>query len=434
MNLYEKFIFIFIAAALQALAIDLLLYKILNLKIENKKKQFFLILLILTVCQIICGYSPNQFRFILSLLSIVMISYIFIKCNISQAMFNGVAIMVICSLCEIIVSGIFLMLKIDSTKLVNNFNVSIYLSIVIAISIILISCIKPMINMIEKFNKWYLTKEGAVYYMYVLIILIYLIVAKNGLSMIFESSNIINIVIFILVMILFAIILNNENKNKQLTDRYHQTLNYVQKYEKIITEQGKANHEFKNQLMVIKGYAMMNSKKLNDYLDTLIDDVKKVGSSYLISQLNKFPDGGVKGLLYYKLSIMEDEKINYEIYVENGIKTKLSKLDVNIYKNITKILGVILDNAIEASREALKKSIIINVSKENNKVVFNITNTYKGKINIAKLGSGYSTKGSGRGFGLSLVDDILNKNECLSLKQELVDDFYSTKLYIIFKK
>ncbi len=434
MNLYEKFIFIFIAAALQALAIDLLLYKILHLKVKNKKKQFFLILLILTVCQIICGYSPNQFRFILSLLSIVMISYIFIKCNISQAMFNGVAIMVICSLCEIIVSGIFLMLKIDSTKLVNNFNVSIYLSIVIAISIILISCIKPMINMIEKFNKWYLTKEGAVYYMYVLIILIYLIVAKNGLSMIFESSNIINIVIFILVMILFAIILNNENKNKQLTDRYHQTLNYVQKYEKIITEQGKANHEFKNQLMVIKGYAMMNSKKLNDYLDALIDDVKKVGSSYLISQLNKFPDGGVKGLLYYKLSIMEDEKINYEIYVENGIKTKLSKLDVNIYKNITKILGVILDNAIEASREALKKSIIINVSKENNKVVFNITNTYKGKINIAKLGSGYSTKGSGRGFGLSLVDDILNKNECLSLKQELVDDFYSTKLYIIFKK
>ena len=434
MNLYEKFIFIFIAAALQALAIDLLLYKILHLKVKNKKKQFFLILLILTVCQIICGYSPNQFRFILSLLSIVMISYIFIKCNISQAMFNGVAIMVICSLCEIIVSGIFLMLKIDSTKLVNNFNVSIYLSIVIAISIILISCIKPMINMIEKFNKWYLTKEGAVYYMYVLIILIYLIVAKNGLSMIFESSNIINIVIFILVMILFAIILNNENKNKQLTDRYHQTLNYVQKYEKIITEQGKANHEFKNQLMVIKGYAMMNSKKLNDYLDALIDDVKKVGSSYLISQVNKFPDGGVKGLLYYKLSIMEDEKINYEIYVENGIKTKLSKLDVNIYKNITKILGVILDNAIEASREALKKSIIINVSKENNKVVFNITNTYKGKINIAKLGSGYSTKGSGRGFGLSLVDDILNKNECLSLKQELVDDFYSTKLYIIFKK
>ena len=55
-----------------------------------------------------------------------------------------------------------------------------------------------------------------------------------------------------------------------------QSMNYIKKYEKIITEQGKANHEFKNQLMVIKGYAQMKSPKLLEYLNTLIEDNNKV--------------------------------------------------------------------------------------------------------------------------------------------------------------
>ena len=57
---------------------------------------------------------------------------------------------------------------------------------------------------------------------------------------------------------------------------------------KIITAQGKTNHEFKNQLMVIRGYAQMNSNKIIDYIDEIVEDSNKAGSSYLISQLNNF--------------------------------------------------------------------------------------------------------------------------------------------------
>ena len=57
----------------------------------------------------------------------------------------------------------------------------------------------------------------------------------------------------------------------------------------------------------------MVDNKIIDYIDEVVEDSNKAGSSYLISQLNNFPDGGIKGLLYYKLSIMEDENINYTI-------------------------------------------------------------------------------------------------------------------------
>ena len=36
-------------------------------------------------------------------------------------------------------------------------------------------------------------------------------------------------------------------------------------YEKIIDEQGEINHEYNNQLMILKGY-VNNKKKLNNYL------------------------------------------------------------------------------------------------------------------------------------------------------------------------
>ena len=211
-------------------------------------------------------------------------------------------------------------------------------------------------------------------------------------------------------------------------------LNYVTKYEKIITEQGKANHEFKNQLMVIKGYAKMNdSKKLIDYLDSIIDDAKKTHSSYLISQLNKFPDGGIKGLLYYKLSIMEDMNISYDINVGNGVKRKLSSLETNMYKNITKVLGVLLDNAIESSFKSKDKKILIITKKNNDKIIFSIYNTYTGKIDLNKIGTGYTTKGKGRGYGLRLVEDIVNANKSFDINRYLENNYYVTDLTVKIK-
>ena len=42
-------------------------------------------------------------------------------------------------------------------------------------------------------------------------------------------------------------------------------------YEKIINEQGKKNHEYNNQLMVLKGY-INKPDKLNEYLNLIISE------------------------------------------------------------------------------------------------------------------------------------------------------------------
>ena len=77
------------------------------------------------------------------------------------------------------------------------------------------------------------------------------------------------LILFIVISI-FIVTYNSINKSK-IEDKYNEMLEYVTKYEGIINEQGKRNHEFNNQLMVLQGY-INDKKKLKEYLNLIIDD------------------------------------------------------------------------------------------------------------------------------------------------------------------
>ena len=406
-------------------------YAVLNqIKIENKIN-------ILKFIIIMCLYGiigffiiPNNIRFLVFLLVIFLCLYFVLGIknkNVILYAFNCILIFLIP---ELIVTLILVIFGIDSVDLVNNNLYNLLANILISVlSIVLIKL--PFIKKIIKNEIILFTKnKRLINYLYIFLIILYLIALKNGFELILKSNYYINILFMACVILIITIIIRNEFKYDKIKDEYKNMLNHVTKYEKIITDQGKANHEFKNQLMVIRGYAQMNSPKLIEYLDSVIKDSKKTHSSYLISQLNKFPAGGIKGLLYYKLSTMDDENIKHELNVESGVKIRLDTLGTETYKNITKILGVLFDNAIDACKKSKEKKIIIDVVKKTNSVTFSIYNTYKGKIDMDKIGTGFTTKGSGHGYGLRLVKDIVENSNIFEIENSLEDEYYVTKLTI----
>lgn len=428
----EKILVTLFASLSQSLATTIIMTK---LKKDLCKKNLFMFFVASWVYFILVSmFIPNKIRFLVFITIITLLINYILNIRNKKSVLYTIIITILLTISEMIITLLLVLLGFSSVDLVNNpfFNMITNilvsgLSVILSILPVLRKLFNKLLNFFEKHKKY-------IYYLYALLIMLYLLVSKNGLNLILKSNYYINILFLISSIAIITLLIRKELKAEQLQEVNSQMLNYVTKYEKIITEQGKANHEFKNQLMVIKGYAKMNdSKKLIDYLDSITDDAKKTHSSYLISQLNNFPDGGIKGLLYYKLSTMEDMNISYDINVGNGVKRKLSSLETNMYKNITKILGVLLDNAIEASFKSKNKKILIITKKSDDKIIFSIYNTYTGKIDLNKIGTGYTTKGKGRGYGLRLVEDIISTNHSFDINRYLEDNYYVTDLTVKIK-
>ena len=108
--------------------------------------------------------------------------------------------------------------------------------------------------------------------------------------------------------------------------------------------------------------------------------------------------------------------MNFEIFLD------LKTLNIKTY-DLTRILGILLDNAIEASSKCEEKIINITIRKDNkvNRQLFIIENTYANKdVNTDRIfEKGYTSKieddGQSHGLGLWEVRKILKKNNNLNL-------------------
>lgn len=424
----ERIVVYIIDSLIQSFAITFIL-QMQDKKLSKKQKVKFLLLswILISIGAI---FIPNSIRFVFSFTFFSIILYFLINIKDRKAIIYSFNIMFLTAVSEIIISLAMVIFGIKPYLIVTNVFYNLLANILISLVSILLIIIPFINNIIKKLNKFLKEKKSSIYYLFFLTIILYLLNLKNGLEFIFKSNYYINIIILFCFIILFCLVILKELKSEQLKEINKQTVSYIEKYEKIITEQGKANHEFKNQLMVLKGYSDMNSPMYKEYLNNIIDDSKKTKSTYLISQLNKFPDGGIKGLLYYKLSLMEENNIKYEIYSEEKAKDKLVSFDMQQMSLITKVLGVLLDNAIEASKEVKDKKVNISLDNERGKIIFTVSNSCNNVIDNSKFGTGFTTKGKGHGFGLRLVNDIVRENDYLSYSTSKVEDTYIVKFEI----
>lgn len=298
----------------------------------------------------------------------------------------------------------------------------------------LLSKIKVLNKSIQKLNLIISKNQKDWVYIIIIIILLSFLIVFNKNNLGSGINYYINAGMVIFIIASFVYVIYNKFQRQAMEDKYNESMEYVLRYEKIINEQGKKNHEYNNQLMVIKGY-INNPERLSEYLDEVIGE-HKTGQNYTVKQLGFLPDGGVKGLLYHKLSKMEDNKIKYYLYVDQNLKDKdIESFDLKTYRDLTKLLGVFLDNAIDAALKSEEKEIEVELKDKDDCLLLTISNTYDKNTDINKVGkSGFTTKGVGHGFGLSIVKDIAKTNseiETFSSKES--DKFIQTAM-IYFKK
>lgn len=190
-------------------------------------------------------------------------------------------------------------------------------------------------------------------------------------------------------------------------------------------------HDFDNIVTTIGGYIRTNDMEgLKKYYLQLEDDCQRVNNLYLLNP-EIINNDGIYNLLTkkYQEADLKDIKVNMTFLLD------LSTLKMKIYE-FARILGILLDNAIEASSECEEKIIELtfrNDSKNSRQLII-IENTYKNTdIDMEKIfEKGISGKENHTGLGLWEVRKIIKKTKNVNLYTTKSDKFFKQQLEIYY--
>lgn len=403
-------------------------------KTKNLKSFISYLLIFLPLLFIPYIFFSDVTKLILSILFIIISLYFSIfKKDISNSVYYTIVYELLVFICEIIISVVFVSIFKINISGYEKFQFSLLIfSICNCLMVYLLSKIKVLNKSIQKLNLIISKNQKDWVYIIIIIILLSFLIVFNKNNLGSGINYYINAGMVIFIIASFVYVIYNKFQMQAIEDKYNESMEYVLRYEKIINEQGKKNHEYNNQLMVIKGY-INKPERLSEYLDEVIGE-HKTGQNYTVKQLGFLPDGGVKGLLYHKLSKMEDNNIKYYLYVDQNLKDKdIESFDLKTYRDLTKLLGVFLDNAIDAALKSEEKEIEVELKDKDDCLLLTISNTYDKNTDINKVGkSGFTTKGVGHGFGLSIVKDIAKTNSEIETFSSKESDKFITNCNDIF--
>lgn len=169
-------------------------------------------------------------------------------------------------------------------------------------------------------------------------------------------------------------------------------------------------HDFANIISGIGGYVETDDMEgLKKYYKQLLQDCNQVNNlgSLNPDSINSPAVYAVLANKYYKAD-SAGIKISLDSFID------FNHLYMGIYE-FTRILGILMDNAIEAASECDNKYIHVEIRNDDsrNRQLLIVENTFKNKdINIDKIyEKGYSTKPHNTGLGLWEVEKILKKNK-----------------------
>ena len=190
-------------------------------------------------------------------------------------------------------------------------------------------------------------------------------------------------------------------------------------------------HDFDNIVTTIGGYIKTNDMEgLEKYYSQLQEDCSKVNNLYILNP-DIINNPGIYNLLTTKYSEAE----------ENGIKVNLTflldlnELHMKIYE-FARILGILLDNAIDAASECDEKVLNIFFRNEarNNRNIILIENTYKDKdVDLNQIfNKGITGKENHTGLGLWEIRQLLKKNNNVNLYTNKNEKYFTQQLEIYY--
>ena len=431
-----KYLFLLISSLIINVSGIYCCHKIINKEIEFKSTRLY-IAYILMVLLIFINYSftHNIIKVLITLLIMFLGTKVLVRGKTKECITIALIMEILIILSETIFAVIIIFLNnIDNNLLAQVYQGKIFTNIVIASIIIIIS---KLVNLNWLYQKLIKIIDN-VSITKVIVLFVIIIICSSFLFYLsfYNTNNVLNLLInFLIISVYFIIIvltIVKESKYNHIHNKYISTLKELEEYENIINEYRIINHENNNQLSSIRG--MTTNKKVRDYIDEIINN-KGSENKLLLEQALLIPTGGLRGLIYSKLIFMKNNNINYKLNIDRKINNKLMKnISTKTMLDICQIVGVYLDNAIEAVSNLDNKKITINIYLMGNLNV-EVINNYDETFDYSKIDKvGYTTKDGNHGYGLSLVSKLIKENTDLRNERNISKNIFKQKLIIMIKK
>lgn len=412
--------------------------RLLDKKIDFKDYKYYIVQVLFAFLMLLNFLFINTiFRVLVIVVIMTIFCYFLFKCNYRISFITSIFSQLTMMISELIFAILaVVILKIDSNFIVSNLVGKLIANTFISIIAIMACNIKIIQNL---YNKIVSSITEIKINSFVIIILATIITINfNFLSVYYHypllSIIIGNIAISVIYIFIYYKYLIAETNYSKINDKYNNTLNSLKEYEEILDVYRVSNHENKNQLLMIRNMIIKKEKDIPEYIDKIIDNKIK-DDEKLMFDTNKIPAGGLRAVIYSKLLVMKDEKIDFNLIVDRKVRTvDLIELGESLMFDVCRITGVFLDNAIEEVKNKEDKRIFIELFTDEDKLCIKISNNFKGSINIEKIyEKGYTTKSEGHGYGLSLVKEIVDKNSKLTNLTSVENDIFTQLLEIKVK-
>ncbi len=242
------------------------------------------------------------------------------------------------------------------------------------------------------------------------------------------------ILYFMLTVISIILILFTSKKNyehKQQLAHLESLKTYTDNLENVYNNLRSFKHDYINIMSSLSLY--IEEKKyaeLEEFFFEHVLPMKKqlTEKNAALANLSRVKNLEIKSILYTKFLSALNKNIELTIDIPDEINDlKIDPID------LTRILGIYLDNAIEASVETAHPKVNFHFGKINESIVFIISNNYVDHgLSITQMKQkNFSTKGNEHGLGLYNVSLILNKYDNIFNEVSKSDDLFIQQLQII---
>lgn len=406
---------------------------IVNRRHKNIMIDVLILLGFILLNILVFKYTTGTIKTIITCLLYSSLFFSIFKIKLSKSIFTSIVYIIMSIIPDLLIlSTAIYILGVSKEYYYSDFassllgNISVCLCLVI-ITYVLKKPLKKLINYNLSTNKKIIVMSS--------VTLVMLAIFFYNLIKTFEFNN--NIITYLAIIVMLICILlylfKQKIENEKISKKYDELLDVMKSYESDIEEQRTLRHETKNEFATIKCKLQdkEDNKTIIEYIDSVIGEKEKAGSTKY-SKFKYLPSNGLKGFFYYKFIEAEKKGINVSINISKQIENSFLKdIETKDFKDLARIVGVYLDNAIEASSTSEDKKLGIEMYLIKKKIEIIITNTFNNEINLDKIGKeSFSTKGKHRGHGLLLVNKILSENNMFEAKNEIRENIYIQSLKI----